>query len=88
MTIPLSTKEHIGLTAPPDRRFRKKAYSVSGKIIVVIHQDLVERLGINEETWIDQEETNGAISLTISNLSEQVNSMMEANSNESNHKEK
>ena len=36
---PLSAEENIGLTNSHTRRFRKQAFSVSGKILIVIHPE-------------------------------------------------
>jgi hypothetical protein len=87
MTIPSSTRKNIDVTISSARRFRKKAFCVYWKIILIIHPELVERLGINEDTWIDEEEADNGISLTICNSSEQGNPVTEARSNEGNHKE-
>ena len=65
MTVPLSTENNIGVTIQPSRGFRKRAFCISGKIILVIHQELVERLGINEDTWIDEVEADGGISINL-----------------------
>ena len=66
MTVPNSTKKNIDVTIKHTRKFKKKAFCISGKTIVVIHQDLVERLGIREDTWIEEEETKDGILLKIS----------------------
>ena len=73
MTSPLSAEENIGLTNSHTRRFRKQAFSVSGKILIVIHPELVKSLRINENTWIDEIETDSGVSLKICNSSELSN---------------
>jgi len=70
MTSPLSTKENIGVTNSPPRIFRRKAFCVLGKTLVVIHPELVKSLRINDDTWIDEIETDRGILLTICNSSE------------------
>lgn len=73
MTSPLSPEENIGLTNSPTRRFRKQVFSVSGKILIVIHPAIVKSLGINENTWFDEIEIDSGVSLKICNSSEQEN---------------
>ena len=43
------------LLFPVVRTFLKKPFCVSGKTILVIHEEMVKRLGINEETWFEEE---------------------------------
>ena len=85
MTSSLSTKKNIDVAISRSRRFRKKAFCVSGKIIVIIHQELVERLGISEDTWIEEEETDSGISLTICNSLEQGKTVTNSQSTEGKH---
>jgi|tagenome__1003787_1003787.scaffolds.fasta_scaffold20986771_5 hypothetical protein len=72
MTSPLSTKENIGVTISPSKRYLKKAFCVSGKTMTIIHQEIVEQLGINEGTWFKQEATNNGIVLTITNFTTEI----------------
>lgn len=69
MTSTLSSKKNIGVTISP-KRFRKKAFSVCGKTLLVIHPELVKTLRINEDTWFDEIETDRGISLAICNSNE------------------
>ena len=55
MTIPISTKKNIDVTISHPEKFPKKAFCVSGKTILVIHEEIVKRLGINEQTWFQEE---------------------------------
>ena len=71
MTSSLSAKENIGVPIFSSRKFRRKAFSVSGKTLVVIHPELVKSLGINESTWFEEIETDSGVSLTICNSCEQ-----------------
>ena len=82
MTLPLSTEENIHVTISSTRRFRKKAFCVLGKTLVVIHPELVKSLGINEDTWFDEIETDSGISLTICNSREQEKIAIYTRSNE------
>jgi hypothetical protein len=75
MTSSLSAKENIGVPIFSPRKFRRKAFSVSGKTLVVIHPELVKSLGINESTWFEEIETDRGILLAICNLSEQGTTM-------------
>ena len=84
MTSPFSTEANIRVTIPCSR-FRKKVFCVSGKIIVVIHQELVERLGISEDTWIEEEKTDTGILLTICNSVEQEKIAPDTRSDEGKH---
>ena len=61
MTSSLSTKENIGVPIFSPRKFRKKAFSVCGKTLLVIHPELVKSLGIKEDTWFDEIETHRGI---------------------------
>lgn len=87
MTSPLSAEENIGLTNSLTRRFRKQAFSVSGKIVIVIHPELVKSLGINEGTWIDEIETDSGVSIKICNSSELENIGTSHESKEVKHQE-
>ena len=48
-------------TPPP----LKKAHFVSGKIFVVIDNNIVDQLGIDENTWFQQERSENGILLKI-----------------------
>ena len=63
MTVPVSTKKHIDVTISSREKFLKKVFCISGKTILVIHEQLVERLGINEETWFEEELVKNGILL-------------------------
>jgi anaerobic selenocysteine-containing dehydrogenase len=84
MTLPLSSARDIDFTVSRSR-FRRQAFCISGKIILVIHPELVERLGINNGTWIEEEETDYGISLTICNSCEQDKVEMNTRGNEGKH---
>jgi hypothetical protein len=71
MTASISTKKDLDVSISNPRRFLKKAFLISGKSIVVIHQDIVDRLGINECTWFEEEITENGILLRISCWSEE-----------------
>ncbi len=71
VTSSLSTEENIGVTITPPRKFRKKVFCVSGKTLIIIHPELVKSLRINEDTWIDETETDNGVSLTICNSSKE-----------------
>jgi hypothetical protein len=43
----------------------KKAHIVSGKIFVVIDNNIVNQLGIDENTWFEQERAENGILLKI-----------------------
>lgn len=43
----------------------KKALCIYDKTVVVIHESLVRRLEINENTWFEQETTENGILLKI-----------------------
>jgi hypothetical protein len=43
----------------------KKAHLVSGKIFVVIDNNIVDQLGIDENTWFQQERSENGILLKI-----------------------
>ena len=43
----------------------KQAHLVSGKIFVVIDRYIVDQLGIDENTWFQQERSENGISLKI-----------------------
>ena len=43
----------------------KKAHIVSGKIFVVIDNNIVDQLGIDENTWFQQERSENGILLKI-----------------------
>jgi hypothetical protein len=43
----------------------KQAHLVSGKIFVVIDNNIVDQLGIDENTWFQQERSENGISLKI-----------------------
>jgi len=48
--------------------FLKKPFRICDKTIVVIHQNLVESLHIDEETWIEEVQTENGIFLKIRNV--------------------
>ena len=51
----------------------KKAHCISNKTFVIIDERLARRLGINEEnTWLEQEETENGILLRIHQMSSSV----------------
>ena len=70
LTSPLSTTEDIRVSISNRRKFLKKAFHISGKTIVVIHPHMVERLGINDSTWLEEEITENGIFLRISHWPE------------------
>jgi hypothetical protein len=84
MTLPLSSEKNIDV-AVSRSRFIRQAFCVSGKTIIVIHPDLVDRLGINNGTWIEEEQTDHGISLTICSSHEQENVKTNTRTNEGNH---
>jgi|1186.fasta_scaffold49190_2 hypothetical protein len=71
MTSPLSPKQDIGVSISIPRRFLRKAFIVSDKTLIVISPELVKSLHINEETWIEEIETDNGILLTIYDMHEQ-----------------
>ena len=71
MAPSLSKKKNIGVSVSSPGRFRKKVFRVFEKTLIVIHPELVKSLRINEDTWIDEMETDTGISLTICNPSKE-----------------
>ena len=71
MIVPLTTENNIDVTMKPTRKFRRKAFCVSGKTLVVIHPELVKSLRIDDDTWFDEVETESGVSLAICNSCEQ-----------------
>lgn len=71
MTSPLSIKQDIGVSISIPRRFLRKAFNVFEKTLIVIPPELVNSLHINEDTWIEEIETDNGILLTIYNMHEQ-----------------
>ena len=67
MTLPISTDGNIGVPTP-SARFRKKPFRYCEKTIVVIHEEIVKQLGINDETWFEQEATDYGILLKVRSL--------------------
>jgi hypothetical protein len=67
MTNSISTKEK-DLDHPilPYQTFLKKPFRISDKTIIVIHENLVH---IDEDTWIEEVETENGLLLKIRNLS-------------------
>ena len=74
MTEPISTKKNIDVAASRPRNFPKKVFCISGKTIIVIHEELVKLLGINEKTWFQEEVTENGILLRVINWSDKKGS--------------
>ena len=67
MTTSNSTKKNIDVAMSYPKTFPKKPFCVSGKTILVIHEKIVKQLGINEQTWFQEEIVEDGILLrTIS----------------------
>ena len=62
MTSSISTTKDIDVTVK-SRRYLKEPFRICEKTIVVIHEDIVKQLGINDETWFDEEVTDYGILL-------------------------
>ena len=74
MTEPISTKKDIDVVISQPRILPKKVFCISGKTIIVIHEELVELLGINEKTWFQEELTENGILLRVINWSDKKGS--------------
>ncbi|MGA9843161.1 MAG: hypothetical protein WBQ25_12665 [Nitrososphaeraceae archaeon] len=74
MTTSNSTKNNIDVPISFPTKFPKKVFRVSGKSIIVIHEDLVEQLGIDDQTWLEEEMTNDGILLRISSWRDEIGS--------------
>ena len=70
MTTSVSSKKDIDVAISDGRKILKKAFHISGKTIVVIHPDLVERLRINDTTWFEEEIADNGILLRINHWDE------------------
>ena len=70
MTIPISISKDLDVPISSRRGHLKKPFRYCEKTIVVIHEEIVNRLGINDETWFEQEVTATGILLKIASLTE------------------
>ena len=68
MTSSILATKDIDVPVPPHRRYLKKPFRYCEKTIVVINEDIVKQLGINDETWFEQEVTDYGILLKVRSL--------------------
>jgi len=67
MTSSISTTKDIDVTVP-NQRHLKRPFRFCEKTVIVIHEAIVKQLGINDETWFDEEVTDYGILLKPRNL--------------------
>ncbi len=67
MTTSISTTKDIDVTDTSPRCLRRP-FRFCEKTIVVIHEDIVKQLGINDETWFEEEVTDYGILLKVRSL--------------------
>ena len=72
MTPPTSTKINIDVTLSTGEKFLKKAFRISGKTLVVIREELIDRFGINDDTWFKEEAADDGIFLRICSWSDDL----------------